>query len=276
MTSIVSSDFPIDPGAGEAGRETDRPANKKSRGGLWRRLILIGLAVAGIAALVWAVGAADWLKAALRWLGSLGPWAAVMFVGVYVLLSVVALPTSLLNIGAGLLFGAWKGFAVSLVAATVSNVICFLVSRYLARGWIQRRLMCKPKYAAMLRGLHKETWKVVLLTRLNPLLPSAVAAYCFGVTPVRFRTYLWASIVGNAPLCFLMAYAGSVGHHAFSPGAEHNWVDYVLWGLGILSTIALTIWISRYTSRKLRQYAEEEEAAGNAARASGTADTVSA
>jgi uncharacterized membrane protein YdjX (TVP38/TMEM64 family) len=148
------------------------------------------------------------------------------------------------------------GFACSLAAATVSNVICFIVARYIARDWVVRRINCNPKHAAMLKGMRRGSWKVILMTRLNPILPSAVAGYCFGVTPVRFRTYLWASVAGNAPLCLLMAWFGSTGRQVFDPGEEQRTLNYILWGLAAASTVTMIIWVSRYTTRKLKEYAE--------------------
>jgi uncharacterized membrane protein YdjX (TVP38/TMEM64 family) len=233
------------------------PSGKLLAGVSRRRLVVIGLVIAAVVALVWMLPTVRWVKAALAWIQALGPWGAVAFIGVYVTLSVVALPTSLLNLGAGVLYGVLGGFAVSLAAATSSNVLCFLMSRYIARDWLTRRLRCNPKHAALLHGLRDGSWKVILLTRLNPLLPSAVAGYCFGVTPVRFRTYLWASVVGNAPLCLLMAYFGYVGHRVIAHGASR--LNYILWGLGLVSTIVLGVWVARYTSRKLRRYQEQQQ-----------------
>jgi uncharacterized membrane protein YdjX (TVP38/TMEM64 family) len=239
--------------------ESHPPTTIGSRPGISRKhLLLIGLAVAAVAALVWLLPTVRWITAALSWMQALGPWGVIAFIGVYVVLSIVALPTSLMNLGAGVLYGVLGGFVVSLAAATTSNVLCFFVARHVARDWVIRRLRCNPKHAALLNGLRDGSWKVILLTRLNPLLPSAVAGYCFGVTPVRFRTYLWASVVGNAPLCFLMAYFGYAGHRAILYGAST--LTYVLWGLGLVSTIGLGVWATRYTGRKLKQYQEQPQA----------------
>src|SRR5207302_377578 len=41
------------------------------------------------------------LKQALDWVGKLGPWAAVVFIGIYVVATVLFIPGSVLTLGAG-------------------------------------------------------------------------------------------------------------------------------------------------------------------------------
>jgi uncharacterized membrane protein YdjX (TVP38/TMEM64 family) len=199
----------------------------------------------------------QWLGSAIEWVREWGPWALVVFVVVYALLSSVALPTSPMNVAAGLLFGLLWGFVSSLAAVTLAAIICFFIARYVARDWVLRRVSCHAKYAALLKGLRHDSWKMIFLTRLNPLLPSAVANYCFGITPVKFRKYLSATVLGNAPLCFLLAYLGAAGQLA-SGGVKRSAWTYVLYGIGLAATIALTVWVTRYTKRKLKEYAEAE------------------
>jgi uncharacterized membrane protein YdjX (TVP38/TMEM64 family) len=202
----------------------------------------------------------QWLGSAIEWVRSWGPWALIVFVIVYALLSGVAFPTSPMNIAAGLLFGLMWGFVASLSAVTLAAVVSFFIARYAAREWVLRRVSCHAKYNALLMGLRHESWKMIFLTRLNPVLPSAVANYCFGITPVKFRTYVSATIVGNAPLCFLLAYLGSAGHLASGGGKRSAWT-YVIWATGLAATIALTVWVTRYTKRKLAEYEQAAVAA---------------
>src|SRR5687768_11301097 len=72
------------------------------------------------------------LGRAIDWVGQWGPWALLVFVLVYALLSSVAFPTAPLNVAAGLLFGLMWGFASSLAAVTLAAVVTFFIARYLA------------------------------------------------------------------------------------------------------------------------------------------------
>src|SRR6185437_16589306 len=51
----------------------------------------------------------DLLKAALDWIGRLGPWGPVIFVGLYVVATVLFVPGSVLTLGAGAVFGVALG-----------------------------------------------------------------------------------------------------------------------------------------------------------------------
>jgi uncharacterized membrane protein YdjX (TVP38/TMEM64 family) len=219
-----------------------------------RRLILIGVAVVVLVAAFWLLPSRQWVVDAYHWIRGLDRREGLLvFVGVYALLSSVGLPTSPLNVGAGLLFGLLWGFLASMAGVMAACIICFILARYVARGWVLRRLECRPRFHAVLHALRHESWQIILLTRLNPVLPAAVASYCFGVTTIKFRAYLAASLVGNIPLCFMLAYLGSAGKLALSGDDTSTW-HYIITGAGLLATIALTLWITRFTKRKLKEY----------------------
>ncbi|HEX8914634.1 MAG TPA: TVP38/TMEM64 family protein [Humisphaera sp.] len=249
-TSSVSPDElpiarPADPG-GHA-----RPASR-GRGVRWKLVagpvVLIGMVVG-----FWLLVPRHWVTDAIDWVRSLGPYRFVAFVGIYAGLSAVGLPTSPLNVAAGLLFGLVEGFAAAMGGVMAASIGCFLVARYLAHGWVLRKVERRPKLKALLHGLKgDETWKMLVLLRLNPVLPAAVASYCFGVAPVRFRDYAAAPFVGNIPLCLVLAYVGSAGQLAFGGKGWTVW-QYLIYGLGLASTVTLTVWITRYTKRKLAE-----------------------
>ena len=237
-----------------------------------RRLAVLGVVAVALVLAFWLLPTVTWLTAAVAWITRLGPWGWVVFVGVYALLSTLAVPTSPLNVAAGLVFGAWRGFLAAETAVTLAAVVSFLLARYAARGWVLRRLACHPRYSAAVHGIRDESWKMILLTRLNPLLPSFVANYCFGITTVRFRTYLTASVIGNAPFCFLLAYLGSAGQMHFGDGGgDHRTTpaEWAMYAAGLAATVALTWWVTRYTKRKMPEVDGVEPRGANAAPAAG-------
>jgi uncharacterized membrane protein YdjX (TVP38/TMEM64 family) len=216
-----------------------------------RPIALAAIAIVLVVGLFWLLPSREWVIQAYYFIRSLNRWQGIgACVLVYTLLSIVGLPTSPLAVGAGLLFGLLLGFLASMAGVMSACIICFIVARYIARGWVLRRVRRKPRLRAILKGFRHENWQMILLTRLNPLLPAAVASYLFGVTPIRFSRYAAASFIGNIPLCLTLAYLGSAGQLALG---RHNWTswDYTLWGAGLVATVALTWWITRYTKRRL-------------------------
>src|SRR5262249_3652152 len=73
----------------------------------------------------------------LQWLteqvGELGAWGPVLFVLLYVLLTVVLLPGTPITVAAGAVFGPLVGTALISLASTTSAALSFLIGHNLAR-----------------------------------------------------------------------------------------------------------------------------------------------
>src|SRR5258707_13039404 len=129
----------------------------------WKWVLYIAAGVALVLALKY-FHVQDLLKAALEWIGKLGPWGPVIFVGLYVVATVLFVPGSALTLGAGAVFGVVLGTVCVSIGATLGATAAFLVGRYLARDAIARRVEKKEKFATIYRAVADEGWKIVLLT----------------------------------------------------------------------------------------------------------------
>lgn len=220
----------------------------------------VGWLVAAVAGLVLlAVGRGmdleAWLGRALDGVASLGPWGPVLFAGLYVLATVALVPGSLLTLGAGAVFGLGAGFVVVSLASTTAATVAFLISRYLAREAVARKLGRHEKLAALDRAVAAEGWKIVLLTRLSPVFPFTLLNYAFGLTQVKLSHYVLASWVGMLPGTVMYVYLGSlanveVGPRGRTPG------EWVLYGVGLCATVAVTVLVTRLARRALSRKLE--------------------
>src|SRR5690606_15948784 len=116
----------------------------------------------------------------------------------------------------------------------------FLLSRHLLRDWVQRRLACYPKYAALLDSVAEERWKTLIFMRLYPFLPVSFKNYCFGVTDVPLHVFVLATAIAGLPSVLLYSYLGSAGNVSLKAGSS-SWsqTDYALFSIGLLVAIAL-------------------------------------
>src|SRR6266540_1989251 len=186
----------------------------------------------------------DLLKSALDWIGKLGPWGPVIFVGLYVVATVLFVPGSVLTLGAGAVFGVALGSVCVSISATLGAAAAFLVGRYLARDAIARKIAKNEKFATIDRAVADEGWKIVLLTRLSPVFPFTLLNYAFGLTRVKFRHYVLASWLGMIPGTVMYVYLGSL----VNVGAGHRQrtnVEWVLHGGGLLATVTVTVFVTR-------------------------------
>src|SRR6266850_7970251 len=201
----------------------------------------------------------DLLKQALDWIGRLGPWGPVIFIGIYVVATVLSIPGSVLTLGAGAVFGVVLGSVCVSISATLGATAAFLVGRYLARDAIARKLEKNEKFATIDRAVADEGWKIVFLTRLSPVFPFTLLNYAFGLTRVKFGQYVLASWLGMIPGTVMYVYLGSLvnlgsGHRQRTTG------EWVLYGVGLLATVIVTIFVTRLAkkalAKKINSYAQ--------------------
>ncbi|HNC99519.1 MAG TPA: TVP38/TMEM64 family protein [Myxococcota bacterium] len=199
----------------------------------------------------------EWLKQALAWVSELGVWGVVAFVGLYVAAAVLLIPGSILTLGAGAVFGVAWGCVYVSVASTLGATCAFLVGRYFARAAIARRIEGNPRFSALDRAVAAEGWKIVGLARLSPIFPFTLLNYAFGLTQVRLSHYVLASWIGMMPGTVLYVYLGSLagaaaGTRNRTPG------EWVLYGVGLLATVAVAVQVTRIARRALAERIEPE------------------
>ena len=227
------------------------------------RLVLLLCLLAG---LVFAGReAAGLLPRFAAWVDGLGAWGPVVFVLGYVVATVAFVPGSLLTFGAGALFGLVQGTALVLAGATLGASAAFLVSRYLARSAVERRLAGNIRFAAIDRAIGEQGRKIVLLLRLSPVFPFNLLNYALGLTRVRFTDFAMAS-VGMLPGTLLYVYygkvAGDVARLAGGGGVPRGVGYYAVLGLGLVATVVVTTLVTRTARRALEEATGGDRDAG--------------
>lgn len=224
---------------------------EKKQNNYWPVLTKAFLLLLSLVALFIAVrylGIQDLLRAALDWVAGLGVWGMAAFVLLYILATVLFLPGSILTLGGGALFGVLKGSIIVSLAATLGATAAFLVGRYLARGWVEKRIAGSPRFQAVDQAVAREGWKIVGLTRLSPVFPFNLLNYAFGLTRVSLRDYFWATWIGMIPGGVMYVYLGSLAGDLALLGVEERSRSPFEWGLylvGLVATVAVTIYVTR-------------------------------
>ncbi len=192
----------------------------------------------------------------LAWIDGLGALGPVVFIVAYVLATVLFLPGSILTAGAGFLFNVLWGTVYVSIASVTGATLAFLIGRYLARQQIEKKIEGNEKFKAVDDAVAKEGWKIVLLTRLSPVFPFNLLNYAYGLTQVSLRDYVLASWIGMLPGTVMYVYLGSLAQNLATLGAggkEKTPEEWALLVVGLVATIAVTIYITKIAKKALNQ-----------------------
>lgn len=176
-------------------------AEKAGKGALVLRPLVLAAIVGAIVA-VRMTGATRYLEQeSLRNLiQSYGILAPLLYMFVYTFAPALFLPGLPITIVGGLLFGPFWGVVYTITSSTMGACLAFLVSRCLARDWIEDKLK-SPRWKRLDEEVARHGWKVVAFTRLIPLFPFNLLNYAFGLTKVKFLHYALATFVCMLPAC---------------------------------------------------------------------------
>jgi len=190
-----------------------------------------------------------------EWARGAGPAGALLYALAYVVATVLFLPGSALTLGAGFAWGLAGGMAVVVPASVAGAVLAFLLGRTVLREPIARRVASDARFAAVDRAIGEEGFRLVLLLRLSPVVPFNLLNYALGLTRVRLRDYLLASVVGMFPGTLLYVYLGSLVTSAAELAAGRRppagLAGEVLFVVGLLATAAATLLVARAARRAL-------------------------
>lgn len=186
------------------------------------------------------------LLAGLRAWGFAG---GMVFILLYAGATVLLIPGSLLTLGAGLVFGLFWGSLYVLLGASLGATLAFLLGRYGLRSWVERQLAKRPQFAALDRAIGQQGWRIVVLTRLSPLIPFGLLNYALGLTPIAFKDYL-LGFGGMLPGTVMYVYLGTIAGDLARPTPSP-----LLWGLRLLglgATVTVAIILGRIARRRLQ------------------------
>lgn len=175
--------------------------------GRWRPWLALALALTGVAALyflVWPLRAR--LGEYVEQARTLDQGYVFLFAALYLPFCVLVLPGTWVTIFCCLVFGFWPTFPAIVLASNLGAQLAFWLGRTLLRARVHAGLVSRPKLGAVERAIGEESFRLVLLLRLTPLIPFNALNYLLGVTPIRFGPYALATFLGMLPGTALNCY----------------------------------------------------------------------
>jgi uncharacterized membrane protein YdjX (TVP38/TMEM64 family) len=139
-------------------------------------------------------------------LESVGPLAPVFFVIGFGLLASMPFPGSVLVLLGAAVFGFWYGLGLSIIGAIIGATLAFFIARKLGRDFARR--IAGPTLRRYDDRLSNDGFRTVLYLRLL-CIPFAPVNYASGLSGIRPRDYVAATIIGLIPSTTFLALFGA-------------------------------------------------------------------
>lgn len=161
------------------------------------------------------------------------PLTAGIGVGLLIIDVLLPVPSSLIMTGHGAAFGWPLGTVLSLVGGLGAAVVAFWIGR--RGGPLLERLVGEEEQAKADAMLSKWGVLAIILSRPLPMLAETVALLA-GASPMRWRTVIVGSLLGNLPPALLYAITGATA------ASLQN--SFLIFGL-VIAVAGVFWWIAR-------------------------------
>lgn len=132
-----------------------------------------------------------------EYLNSFGMFAPIIYIIIFIFVPLTLFPDSILAISGGLAFGLFKGFIYTMIGAIMGASLSFFIARFLGRAFIKK--IIGKNIVNIEEQMEKKGFVIILLLRMIPLFPFDVISYSAGLSKIKFRDFIFATVVGTIP-----------------------------------------------------------------------------
>lgn len=169
------------------------------------------------------------------WVESFGVIAPLIYLGLYLTSTIFFLPGSPVTVLAGFVFGPLWGVIYASISSIISVAFAFLIARYVARDLVEGWVKDNSQFRKIDEQVEEQGWRILMFTRLVPIFPFNLQNYAYGLTSIRFTTFVFISAIFMLPGTVALVLLGG----AFVSG-EGNVLKTMLY-LGIAGVFMLVL-----------------------------------
>jgi uncharacterized membrane protein YdjX (TVP38/TMEM64 family) len=168
------------------------------------------------------------------------PAALYLVAAAYVLGGLVFFPVTVLTVATVLTFGPAAGNAYALTGWLLSAALSYGIGRLLGRELLRK--MAGPRLDRLIRQAERHGIVAVLTMRLLPVAPFTLVNLFVGASYIRFRDFIFASVLGRIPGIVALTLVGIQFENALrAPGVR----TFAVLGLIVLLALLAAVWLSR-------------------------------
>ncbi|HEY2105400.1 MAG TPA: TVP38/TMEM64 family protein [Candidatus Binataceae bacterium] len=146
---------------------------------------------------------------------SWGAWGPIVFMLLYAFGPSLLVPGAVMTLAAGLAFGTVRGSVFSIIGADLGALVAFGAGRFLGKGFVNS--MFSNRFGDTLDKIARNGFQIILYLRVFPIIPYNALNLLAGASPISFKDYFWASMIGMIPGTILFAFLGNELWHPTSP-----------------------------------------------------------
>lgn len=225
------------------------------------RFIVFLLVVAALAMVVIYAPVAQWTTDAIAWMRANPGLAELVYAAMIAAAVLLVMPTFLLMVAGGFLFGLWQGALITWFVYLLAAMLTYWIGHTIAREWVEKRIENNAKFQALDHAIHGTGFNIVLLTRLAILIPYNILNYVYGLTKVRFRDYALGTAVGSIPMVGIYVFIGTTVTNLrnLATQAEDFAGDWRVIAAELVLVVIVMLVITRVASRALTRQLNSEQ-----------------
>jgi len=226
----------------------------------WYKFVILGIVIALIVLV--SIHGFSIFGTILAWFKNRNGWGGWgVYVGFYTAIVALYFPGVVFIMGAGFVFGFWRGLLAVWIGGAIGQALGFLLARYLLRDWVESFVHQKwKKWKYIDAAIEHDGWKLVLIMRLSPIIPYNLLNIAMATTSMHFWSFSIVSAIGIVFECGIFCYIGTIADSITSivsgQTGKPKAVQWVLLGLSITMGVIGAFFVSFMVRRAIRK-AEE-------------------
>lgn len=178
----------------------------------------------------------------LNWFADNEAFGITIFISLYIIFGIIALPASFHKYLAGVIYGFGPGIIIAWFGSMIGAIAPFFLGKRWMNPYARRALENYPSLKGLEGEMTKQGTKVVALTRVSLVIPYGVLNYAYGATTIKFKDFIIGNLAMIVP-SIMYAWWGSQTI-VTSKGIEttaRTPFDFFIIGLSIIVTILLIV-----------------------------------
>lgn len=134
-------------------------------------------------------------------------FAILIFLFLSTIRSIFLLPAGVFAIISGLTFGNILGTLLTCVGVTLSGVLAYLISKYLAREFILN--IINKRFGKINDIFKKQGLFYIVTLRMIPIFPFDAVSFAAGLMDISFIEFTFGTFMGSLPGAFIYTFLGN-------------------------------------------------------------------